>query len=468
MTLVLVVSAIALAAASAWFVPEIEVLDRPVFEIAAGMVAAGLAFLAVVPLTLATLRYGLGDDFRFVLLIAAGGLVMRLALMGSTPILEDDFYRYLWDGGVTVSGNSPYTVSPNDAQSELYHYSLQPLARQSGVVIERLNHSELKTIYPPVAQAAFALAHVVSPWSLTAWRLVCLAAELATMALLLTLLREAARPAIWVALYWLNPLIAKELINSAHMDAIVSPLVLVALLMTIRRRPSAAAVAIGLAIGAKIWPLILVPLIFRPWFREPRQLLMPVLILIVLCIAFAIPVISGGLDTSSGLTAYATRWRNSSGLYVILQKSLMWLSAPFDPSKETIGAMIRIVLAVTAGAVTMWAVWRPIANSSDMLARAAIITAALVLLSPSQFPWYAAWTLPLAVFRPFAGILLMTALMPVYYTGFYYSEREIYQVYRESIVFLIWLPVWGTFAYEVWRHRQGLPPLVGELEPHHA
>jgi len=34
----------------------------------------------------------------------AAGFIMRAVLMNSTPILEDDYYRYLWDGAVTASG----------------------------------------------------------------------------------------------------------------------------------------------------------------------------------------------------------------------------------------------------------------------------------------------------------------------------------------------------------------------------
>jgi alpha-1,6-mannosyltransferase len=449
----------ALAWVSPWFGNETELLDQPVPLVSLAMVLVGLAFLAILPLLRASLRAGLGGDPHLIWLIAGTGVMMRLALFGSTPILEDDYYRYLWDGGVTAAGYSPYGATPDAAQGEQYHYSLQPLARQSGTVIEGVNHSDLKTIYPPVAQAAFAVAHWVQPWSLTAWRGVCLAAELATFALLLMLLRDVGRPALWASLYWLNPLMAKELINSAHMDVVVTPLVLAAFLMSLRRRPAVTALALGLAIGAKIWPLILVPLVFRPWLSEPKKLVLPGLILTGLCLAVAWPMISGGLDASSGLTAYATHWRNSSGLYVVIQKSLMAVLAPFDVSKETIGALIRMILVGAAAGVMVLIVRRPLVSHADMMARAALLTAALVLLSPSQFPWYAAWTLPFAVFRPSLGIMLMTALMPVYYVGFYFSEREIYQVYREGVVFVIWLPVWATLAYEAWRESAGLAPI---------
>jgi alpha-1,6-mannosyltransferase len=456
------------AGLSGWFEAAIELIDRPVLPFTALMVAAGLAALALVPLIRQTVTSGRGDLAGLIWLMVATGLLMRLVLLASTPILETDYYRYLWDGGVAAAGYNPYAVSPDDAQGEPYHYTLQKLAQASGTVIEGVNHPELKTIYPPVAEAAFALAHKLSPWSLTSWRVICLAAELATLALLLTLLREIGRPAVWASLYWLNPLIAKEMINSAHMDSLVPPFVLLALLLSARGRLIPAAVAIGLAIGAKIWPLILVPLIFRRWFDDWRRLVVPGLVLGALCVLFAAPMIAGGLDQSSGLTAYATHWRNSSGLYVILQNGLSVLASPFDIARETIGVAIRIILAGSAFVAMVWVVWKPIETTADLLQRAALLTLALLLLVPSQFPWYASWALPLAAFRPTLGLLVMTALMPIYYSGFYFSERDLYQTYRDGIVFLIWVPVWAVLGYEVWRSRNGMQPLVDAADQRHA
>ena len=49
---------------------------------------------------------------------------------------------------------------------------LDELLHEAGVILERINYPGLTTVYPPVAQAAFALAYWLKPWSLDAWRLV--------------------------------------------------------------------------------------------------------------------------------------------------------------------------------------------------------------------------------------------------------------------------------------------------------
>ena len=94
------------------------------------------------------------------------GLAARLILIPSEPMLEDDYQRYLWEGGVVAAGLNPYATSPRSANEAGPQTKLGALAHASGDVIDRVAHAGLKTIYPPVAQAAFALAHKLNPWSL--------------------------------------------------------------------------------------------------------------------------------------------------------------------------------------------------------------------------------------------------------------------------------------------------------------
>lgn len=458
---VLVLSCLALTVASGAFAHDVELIERPALWLVFGLICAGFIFLLTVPLITQSLKLDPARQQKIVWIIIAGGLAMRLALMASTPIYEDDWYRYLWDGGVTAHGYNPYAASPDDAQGEPYFYTLQPLAQQSGIVIERVNHSELTTVYPPVAQAAFALAHFISPWSLTAWRGVCLAAELATLMLLLALLDHTGRSRLWLALYWLNPLAAKEFINSAHMDAIVLPFVLGAALLSLKQRHLTAIATLGLAIGAKFWPLLLAPLILRPLLSTPRRLVVALILLGALSVAAAAPMLAHALDETSGLTAYANHWRNNSAHYGLIEKAIAFGLKPFDLDARIPGETTRALLAGLAGVFALWMARKPIESGPDMLRRLGFVTAVILLLSPSQFPWYALWVLPFAVFTPWSGLLLMTALMPIYYAGFYFLARDTFSIYREGIVFAIWLPVWALLAYEAWRVMiKGQPPMI--------
>ncbi len=245
-----------LAANAHKFAWQLPVAQMPAAALALAMSAAGLVFLAVVPLVHASRDASIAKRRWILALIVIAGCGLRLSLFFTEPALEDDYNRYLWEGALVANGFSPYAVSPDRARTAAPDSRLGMLVRESGPIIDRVNHPHLASTYPPVAQAAFALSYLVSPWNLSAWRAVSLAFDCAAGFLLIALLKETGRCELWSALYWWNPIVIKELVNSAHMEGVLMALVLAALLLLARGRHMAAALVLGLAIGTKIWPAL--------------------------------------------------------------------------------------------------------------------------------------------------------------------------------------------------------------------
>jgi hypothetical protein len=82
------------------------------------------------------------------------------------------------------------------------------------------------------------------------------------------------------------------------------------------------------------------------------------------------------------------------------------------------------------------------------------IVAALYLLSPTQFPWYSIWMLPFLAIQPRTSLLLLTALLPLYYLRFHFAARELVEVHDNGIVWLEFVPVWCLL---VWEWHKGRP-----------
>jgi alpha-1,6-mannosyltransferase len=433
---------------------ERELIEYPARWLAAGLVVAGVLFLALIPLI--RRDEGLkGSPLRWRLaLIVLVGLALRVALLWSTPALEDDYYRYMWDGGITASGHSPYKHAPDEAGEDgMAPAAIKALATSAGVVHTRINHPDLRTIYPPVAEAFFALAHWAEPWSLLAWRVVCFGGELATLALLLALLGDLKRSPLWVAAYWWNPLVIKELINSAHMEAILMPFVLAALLLSVRKRPLWATGALALAAGAKLWPVILAPLIWRQLLATPRQLAVAVGSLGAACVLWAVPPLLAGLGDDSGFVAYATYWKTVSAIMPNLERLLGLLFSPFQAEASTVSRAARVLVGILLAVIILWIARKPLAGPQDLIERALLTVASLYLLSPSQFPWYLIWLQPLLCVRPERGWLLATALVPLYYVSFYFNATDRAWMFREIIVWAIWLPIWATLIKDALDRR---------------
>ncbi len=490
-----------LAALLAWASPlfsyDYDLKDLPALPLAAGLSFAGLIFLILLPLIRTSLLQPPKQQRRILMVILAFGVILRALLLWSEPALEDDYQRYMWDGAVTANGLNPYARSPKDAAKQPPGSLARDLVEQSAPVHERINHAYLKTIYPPVTQGAFALAYLIKPWSLIAWRLVVLLGEGATLGLLLLLLREAGRSPLWMALYWWNPVVVKELINSAHMEAIVTPFVLAAFLAAIRGRLLASTTALGFAMGAKIWPAMLAPLIWRSAVSKPKVLAFCVLLLAALAVLWALPPWLGGIDKTSGFVAYAQRWKTGSALFPQIEALAHWLLrlAGLPTSWAPLGA--RGVLAAVFGLAVLALAWRPISGTAsgstsgsasisgggstgslgsaegivhinhawltpsagnpaaalDLMRRAGLAVAVLLLLSPSQFPWYSIWLAPFLCFMPSIGLLVITAMIPLYYTAFYFIAIDQKEVFRNSITWIIWLPVWTMLLGEIYWRR---------------
>jgi len=76
------------------------------------------------------------------------------------------------------------------------------------------------------------------------------------------------------------------------------------------------------------------------------------------------------------------------------------------------------------------------------------LVAALFLLSPTQYPWYTVWLAPLLCLYPQRGLLLLTALMPIYYLRFYFAARDQAELFDQYIVWLQYLPVYAMLLMD--------------------
>lgn len=439
----LILAAALLAWQSLRFEYSIELIEKPALWLAAGLFAAGLVYAVCLPRLISRSLDRPGPSLAITVGILFGaGLLARLVLFTSEPILEDDFYRYLWDGAATSSGQNPFATAPAAVADAA---TLPPDAAK---ILDRVGYADLRTIYPPVAQLAFATAHRIDPWSLTAWRSVVLVLDVTTLGILLLLLKEAGRSPLWAALYWWNPLLIFSLFNGAHMDVIVLPPLLLALLLASRGRSVLASASLAVAIGAKIWPILLLPLILRPALTAPARLFAAAAVLLGLLALQAWPILAAGMDETSGFVAYAQSWQRNSALFPLVETIMSAIVG-----SELAGPVSRVGLALICAAVAVAVAWRPYTTTNGLMIRAALVVTTLLLTAPAQYPWYLVWLVPFLAFLPLSGLLLLTAMLPLYYTAFHLAPRQQIDIYNGFVVWLVWLPVWALLARDLWRRR---------------
>lgn len=437
-----------LAVLSRRFGPEVAGTEQPILLLVAAQLAAGVVFLGAAWLAWKRMPGGFPAWW-----IAAVGLTMRVVLLPSTPILEDDFYRYLWDGALTAHGVNPYRLSPEEVMqgAERVPDAVRKLAEASGTVIERINYPDVRTIYPPVAQAAFALAHRIRPWSLVSWRLVLLASDVVTFLLLVRILRACALPAAWALIYLWNPLLVREVANAGHMDAVVLPFVTGAVLYAIRRRTVGAAALLALSVGAKLWPVLLLPFVLRPLVREPRKLAAALVVFGAVTALLALPILQGRLDASSGFLAYPRAWQCNDALFKLFVLAAKGLLAVAGKPLWHAQAAARVLVAVSLVAIVFASLRRPIPDGIALCDRALTTVAAAFLLSPAPFPWYYAWLAPFVAVRPRGSLLVLGVLLAVYDARYFFLARGTESFFDTWLVWLQYAPVLVLIVYEARR-----------------
>jgi len=350
--------------------------------------------------------------------------------LGSTPVYEDDWNRYLWDGAVTAQGINPYAHPPDatltvsaDASDEVK--SLQSLAMANENFTTRINNPHLTTIYPPVAVGVFTAAAIIKPFSLDALRLIYLVIELGALWLLSKTLNAYGRAPFWALLYWLNPMLIYSVYNAGHMDIILVPLLIGALYL-VQRKPLWASFMIGLAAAVKIWPLILGPVLLRGQRKTPAIYIGGGLIMGVTALLLLSPMLLS-LGEKSGLQAYAGEWQRSSFLFGYLEAVMGYVA-------DNAGRVARIAVAGIIAALSLWFGFKNTKVQSAIAAYLMLIPLCLFLLSPTGYPWYVLWFLPFLPFFPLYGAGLLTVTVALYYLRYAMGERDIYELYSSLLV----------------------------------
>jgi len=379
---------------------------------------------------LATRHYVISGVF-----ITCVALLMRLLFIARMPELSDDIFRYLWDGFHLRLGHNPYAHAPA---------ALAPTREYLTEIQALINHPELVTIYPPVAQLIFALAG----GSLVALKGIFILFDLGNCVLLLLLLHHLRRHPAWLCVYAWHPLAVLESSASGHVDVAAVFFILLAIYFTIRPtsnpviKPTSnqaaekservsglgTGFALGLAIMIKVFPLIFAPLLFThlPTRARVPFLLASGAVCIGVCIPFW-PELRNGITT---LNLYTQHWEFSGFAFRSLRE---WTES---------GQNARMLLG-GAFCLIFWWQWlrlfgcstrRKVRSTSACVGACISVTLAFLLLTPTLHPWYALYLLaflPLAPSAPpfSAGIILSWTVLLSYQVA---ATRAISGIWQES------------------------------------
>jgi hypothetical protein len=404
--------------------------EHPVFLLVGLLIFAGFVWLAIIPILKRYLKKT--PKGNYLKLSVAGiliGLSLRAIFFGSTPIYEDDWNRYLWDGAVITQGVNPYTYSPEDVHNYVGDnpdlIKLSILSADNDGFVTRINNPHLTTIYPPISQGVFAIGALIKPFDIDVLRGLYWLSEVLALLLLVKALAMFGRSEIWIWLYALNPMVIFTAFNGLHMDILLVPFILASVIV-VKSRPFWAAILLASAVAVKLWPLLLGPVLFRTHRKQFFQFVGYGAVLGVLSLVLCLPMLLQ-IGEASGLSAYSAQWQRSSFIFPFIETGFFALS-------ENGALLARLFIAALIGGIALWFGFFSKDRFETLPSTFLVITLALYLLSPTGFPWYVIWFAFLIPFVPLYGAALLCVTVGLYYMRFWFGEAGTYHIYLNGLV----------------------------------
>jgi alpha-1,6-mannosyltransferase len=194
-------------------------------------------------------------------------LLLHFSAFLSSPILEDDYFRYSWDGHNLRQGVHPYAQTPFEQVSGRENEEVVDLGFEDLVLEEdmeghpdytkKINYPMYRTVYPPLVEVLF-VSEALAPNTIYGWPLFIFLIDLLIIYLLVF---KSGLSFFTCCLVLTNPLFVKEGLNSWHFDFFLVPL----LLLWIVKKQHYDAFIIGLLAGIRPWFLAMSLWRFKDW-----------------------------------------------------------------------------------------------------------------------------------------------------------------------------------------------------------
>lgn len=347
--------------------------------------------------------------------------ITRVASFFVLPHLSDDYYRFLWDGMLTVSGGNPYlNVPSNEVLDEL------PIHARTW--LETMNSPNYYSVYPAFLQWIFATMYWIGGSNellgINVFRsfvlvLECFAFWLASKSVTNTGKR------LYACLPWLllNPLYVLETFGNLHAEALVVLLLLLAYLLFEKKKLIYSASLYCLAAATKLLPLIAVPLIIRKLTIKQLIVFGVTSVILLAVISYRFIELAWISNQLNSISLYFKNFEFNASVYFLVR----WIGFRFVGYNtiQTIGTVTPFVVLF----VTFYLQWFKKWRTYQVLKPLYYSVFIYFILSSVVHPWYAIYLIfPAVIVNSSAGLFWSFLIMFSY---------VFYQVGDGTIYYLI-------------------------------
>ena len=369
---------------------------------------------------------------------------LRLVFLLAIPNLSQDFYRFIWDGRLILSGLNPYLTNPDGLL--IYQPDLFPQMKALYEGMGPLSASHYSN-YPPIHQLPFIIAAVLSKnsilGSVVVLRLLLIAADLGILFFGKKLLSKLQLPTRNIYWYILNPLVIIELTGNLHFEGLMLFFFVMALYYVHSQKWHLAALTMALSIAVKLVPILSLPLFLNKlgWKKSIRFYLCIGAIFTLLFL----PFLSGHFfeKYSATIGLWFSKFEFNASFYYLLKWALE------ATSNLTLIHAMGIIVASYLTLHSSFFLLRKNNQTTALIHRILWILSGYFLISTTVHPWYIVSLLLLSVFTPykFARVWSFTLI----FSYFAYHQFNVEETWY--MLCLEYLPVLGVLVWELFSSK---------------
>ena len=372
------------------------------------------------------------------------GILFRLIFLLSTPLLSQDFFRFLWDGMLLSNGLNPYEATP-DLLNQTAPLFSTPFSQELYKGMGALS-AEHYSNYPPINQLGFYLASLIGGNSILAniisIRVLLILSDLGIFWFGIKLLDYLNRSKKRIGLYFLNPLIIVELTGNLHWEGFMVFFFIFGLyLIFVKNQWKWATIPMAISVASKLIPLLILPLFWR--FLKPKKSMLFGLLILLCLFLFFVPFFLGADNLSHYLNTiglWFNRFEFNGSIYYVI-RAIGYEVKGYNIIRKLGTVSPYIIL----GIVAVFTFIRNNKTPQVLLTGMLFCLSCYFFIATTVHPWYIVSLVSLAIFTNYSYPLIWSALVVLSYAT--YGNPDFNENYY--LIGLQYGIVYGVFLLEL-------------------
>ena len=356
-------------------------------------------------------------------------LLARLVLLPFLPPLSDDVYRFMWDGLLSINGHHPLANNPE----QWFEQGLPDFLPVH--LYEKLNSQPYYSVYPPFAQAIFAITALLSKGNIFAFsliiKLLIILSEIGIIYILVKLFRKWNIDRRRVMIYALNPLVILEGVGNLHFELFMIVFVLLSLLAFSNKNFLLMTLFLALSISVKMVSAILWPFFIR-WLGIKKWLIYSLALLAFLVVLF-LPLwrVEYINHFFTSLDLYFRTFEFNASIYYILRELGTWILG-YNPI-----ASVGPALGIAAFIIIAGLALSSIKGKQGVITSMVLALTVYLLCSTTVHPWYVLLPVVLSLFTALRYPVLWSAVIWLSYSAYqFHPTKEIMWIISVEYIIL--------------------------------